>query len=282
MTSTDPPAGTDTGRNVALIHNPPALGRGGAAAAKRGRVWLLIAALVALHVWAAVGTEFSPGKFRHIANTWEFLKEAWPPRWSIVPDTARASVTTLQIAVMGTTLPLLVALPLSFLAARTTSPSRWLYNVLRGYLSFLRSVPEFVFALVLIPAIGLGPFPGVIALGLHNLGVLGKLISELIESAPTGPQEAMAATGASRTLVMFFGVLPQIVPDVISQAFYRLEVNVRASVLLGFIGAGGIGQDLFIAFRVFQYREVVIHVAAILLLVVLVDYASAFIRKRVI
>jgi phosphonate transport system permease protein len=253
-----------------------------AGAAKRGRVALLVAALVAVHVWAAVGTEFSPHKFRDIGNTWEFLKEGWPPRWSILPDTARASVTTLQIAIMGTTLPLLVALPLSFLAARTTSPSPLLYNVLRGWLSFLRSMPEFVFALLLIPAIGLGPFPGVIALALHNLGVLGKMISELIESAPTGPQEAVAATGARRVLIMCFGILPQIVPDVISQAFYRLEVNVRASVLLGFIGAGGIGQDLFVAFRVFQYREVVIHVAAILVLVILVDHASALVRKRVI
>lgn len=249
---------------------------------QRVRIPLLLLGLVALHAWAAIATEISPAKFMNIGNTIEFLTETWPPRWDIVGNTARSAVMTIHIALMGTTLPLLVALPLSFIAARSTAPSRIVYNAVRAILSFLRSVPEFVFALILIPAIGLGPFPGVLALFFHNLGVMGKLFSELIESADLGPQEAVASTGAARTTVMLFGILPQITPDVLSQAFYRLEVNIRSSIVLGFIGAGGIGQDLFIAFRVFQYRQVIVHVAAILLLVILVDYLSAYVRKRVI
>jgi len=238
-------------------------------------------ALIALHGWAAVATEFSPSKLLNIRNTFEFLRQSWPPRLDIAGQTARSAVMTIHIALMGTTLPLLAALPLSFLAARNTAPLRALKDVTRFGLSFLRAVPEFVFALVLIPAIGLGPFPGVLALFLHNLGVLGKMISELIEAADPGPQEAVASTGASRPLVMLFGILPQIAPEILSQAFYRLEVNIRASVVLGFVGAGGIGQDLFIAFRVFQYRQVAVHVAAILLLIVLVDYLSGYVRRRV-
>lgn len=229
-----------------------------------------------------MGTEFSPAKLVNISNTLEFMREGWPPRWNIAADTTRSAVTTIQIALMGTTMPLLLALPLSFLAARNTTPSGAVYSGVRAFLSFLRSVPEFVFALVLIPAIGLGPFPGVLALAFHNLGVMGKMISELIESAHIGPQEAVASTGAPNSLVMLFGIVPQIMPDVLSQAFYRFEVNIRSSVVLGFIGAGGIGQDLFIAFRVFQYREVVMHVMAILILVMAVDYISAAVRRRVI
>lgn len=263
---------------------PPASGQPRAAAdrPRRARGLLLFAVLVALHVWAAIVTQFSPGKFRNIANSIEFLRNAMPPAWNIIPDTVAAAVVTVHIALMGTTMALLIALPVSFLAARNTSPAPWLYNGVRGFLSFLRSVPEIVFALVLVPAIGLGPFPGVMALFFHNLGVLGKLISEMIEAAHPGPQEAVASTGAPRSLVLLFGIVPQIVPDVLSQAFYRLEVNVRQTIVLGFIGAGGIGHDLFLSFRVFQYREVVIQVAAIMLLVIAVDHLSAYVRRKVI
>lgn len=254
----------------------------GPAFAPRARVAFWIALLVALHAWAAVVTEFSPTRFRHIANSLHFLRNALPPRWEIVPDTLSAAVVTIHIALMGTSLALLLALPVAFLAARNTSPARWVYTTVRSLLSFLRAVPEIVFALVLVPAIGLGPFPGVMALFFHNFGVLGKLISEMIEAADRGPQEAVASTGAAQPLVLTFGILPQIVPDVLSQAFYRLEVNVRQTIVLGFIGAGGIGHELFLSFRVFQYREVILQVAAIILLVMAVDYLSSVVRKRVI
>lgn len=262
---------------VAASEAPP-----GPAPALRARVALWIAVLVALHIWAAVVTEFSPTRFRNIANSLHFLRNALPPRWEIVPDILSAAVVTLHIALMGTSLALVVALPVAFLAARNTSPSPWVYTAARSLLSFLRAVPEIVFALVLVPAIGLGPFPGVMALFFHNFGVLGKLISEMIEGAHRGPQEAVASTGAARPLVLAFGILPQILPDVLSQAFYRLEVNVRQTIVLGFIGAGGIGHELFLSFRVFQYREVILQVAAIVVLVIAVDYLSSAVRRRVI
>src|SRR5690606_2394723 len=107
------------------------------------------------------------------------------------------------------------------------------------------------------------------------------LISELIESAPTGPQEAVIAAGGGRGHVTMFGILPQIVPETLSQAFYRLEVNVRASLVLGFIGAGGLGHELFLSFRIMRYQEVILQVAAILIMITLVDYVSAFVRRRV-
>lgn len=244
--------------------------------------WLTAAALIALFVWSAKETEFSPAKFRNIANSIEFVRRSLPPRWDIIPDTLNAAVTTIHVAIMGTGLALAAALPVSILAASNTAPSRGVYHAVRWCLSLLRAVPEIVFALVLVPAIGLGPFPGVMALFLHNFGVLGKLIAELVEGANPGPQQAVLSAGASRPLVILFGIVPDIVPEVLSQAFYRLEVNVRQTIVLGFIGAGGIGHELFLSFRVFQYSEVIIQVAAIVLLVVLVDNVSAFVRRRVI
>ncbi|MBO8142496.1 MAG: phosphonate ABC transporter, permease protein PhnE [Firmicutes bacterium] len=245
------------------------------------RTWAALAVLIAVHVWAAIGTEFSPARFARLANSIELLTRWWPPAWELADRILEASVVTIQIALMGTTLAVLFALPLSFLAARNTAPGRFAYNASRTLLTVLRGIPEIVIALVLVPTVGLGPFPGVLALFIHNLGVLGKMVSELIEAADRGPQEAVLATGGGRGHMILFGILPQIVPETLSQAFYRLEVNVRASLVLGFIGAGGLGHELFLSFRVMRYAEVLVQVAAILVLITAVDYASAWVRRKV-
>src|SRR5690625_3946490 len=237
--------------------------------------------LSALHACAARGTQLNVARLARLGNSIELLRRWWPPEGSLLAPTAEAAIVTLQIALMGTTVAVLVAVPLAFLAARNTAPSPWLYNGVRSFLTALRGIPEIVIALVLVPTVGLGPFPGVMALLIHNVGVLGKMISELIESSPRGPQEAVIAAGGDRGHVTLFGILPQIMPDTLSQAFYRLEVNVRASLVLGFIGAGGLGHELFLSFRIMRYQEVIVQVAAILLMISLVDYVSAFVRRRV-
>lgn len=243
-------------------------------------IWIWLVILGAIHYWAAIGTEISPAKFLQIGNSIEFIKESLPPRWDIVPRMVEASVLTIQIALMGTTLALVVAFPIAFLAARNTNRFRPVYYAARSILSFFRAVPEIVIGLIMVPAIGLGPFPGVIALAMHNFGVLGKLISELVESSDRGPQEAVASTGANGTLVMLYGIVPQIIPDVLSQAFYRFEVNIRATLVLGMFGAGGIGHELFLSFRTFRYQEVLVQVLAIVALVILVDMLGGIVRRR--
>lgn len=264
-----------------LDSTPPRSVDGAGLFSMNKRTWWIMLVLLALHGWAAVGTEFSLSKLARLGNSIQLLRRWWPPDWSLLGPTASAALVTLQIALMGTTIAVLIALPLAFLAARNTSPSPWMYNAVRSFLTALRGIPEIVIALVLVPTVGLGPFPGVMALLIHNIGVLGKMISELIESAPVGPQEAVVATGGSRAHVRLFGILPQIMPDTLSQAFYRLEVNVRASLVLGFIGAGGLGHELFLSFRIMRYQEVIVQVAAILIMISLVDYVSAFVRRRV-
>lgn len=236
--------------------------------------------LVAIGVsWTGLGIDLA--RWASVANIVVFLRNDWfPPDWSVLADAIRQSAITVEIAFLSTLFALLIALPLSFLAAGNVS-SPWLRAAIRMLLSFLRSVPEIVFGLLFVVAVGLGPFPAVLAIFLHNIGVLGKLISELVEAADSGPQEALRAAGATRRIVALYAVLPQIAPNVISQYFYRFEVAIRTSLILGIIGAGGIGQQLFMHFKIFKYEQVTVDVIVVMALVVITDALSAWVRKRI-
>ncbi len=228
------------------------------------------------------GTQIDFTKLAQISNLFEFIRQQWlPPAWEVFPSALRETLITLEIAFLGTIIAIFIALPISFLAANNTAPS-YVYNMMRTTLSFLRSVPEIVFGLLFVVSVGLGPFPAILAIMLHNIGVLGKLISELIEAADQGPQEALRSVGAKRSMIALYGILPQILPNVLSQYFYRLEVAIRTSLILGFIGAGGIGQQLFIHFKLFQYDKVAVDVLMIMILVIIIDYLSAMIRSKTI
>jgi phosphonate transport system permease protein len=242
-------------------------------------VFLIIAVLAAYSMRL---TEFDLSKFRDFENMGDFLSKWFPMNTESLPYLFTESVLTISIAFLGSLFGLIIALPLSFLAARNTSGHRIIFAATRFYLSFLRSVPEFVFGLILLTTLGLGPFPAVIAIVLHNIGVLGKLISELIEAADKGPMEAMSAVGAKRWIGNLFAILPQIWPNVLSQFFYRFEVAIRTSLILGLIGGGGIGQQLFIHFKTFQYQLVSVDVLLIMIMVILVDYIGGKIREKVI
>ncbi|WP_323368612.1 PhnE/PtxC family ABC transporter permease [Radiobacillus deserti] len=183
-------------------------------------------------------TEFDVTKFQDFRNIVDFIKQWFPMDMHNLTAIVKDSLLTIAMAFLGSILGLVIALPISFTAARNTSSSPLLFHVIRVLLSFIRSIPEIVFGLILLTALGLGPFPAVLAITFHNIGVLGKLISELIEAADTGPQEAMQAVGASRWLANIFGILPQIWPNVLSNYFYRFEVAIRTSLILGLIGGG--------------------------------------------
>jgi phosphonate transport system permease protein len=236
--------------------------------------------LVAIY-FSAIGSEFKLTKLLDLSNMVTFLKEWFPPDWSVLPYAISETLITLEIAFLGTIIAIFIALPLSFLAAKNTSHPV-VYNFMRSFLSFLRAIPEIVFGLIFVTVVGLGPFPAVLAIILHNIGVLGKLLSELVEAAEKGPQEALHSAGSPHSMVSLYGILPQIVPNILSNYFYRLEVAVRTSLILGFIGAGGIGQQLFIHFKLFQYDKVAVDVFMIMILVVMIDYLSAFVRSKII
>ncbi|MBD2868934.1 phosphonate ABC transporter, permease protein PhnE [Paenibacillus arenilitoris] len=240
------------------------------------------AAVVALLVWSGAGIGFSAGAFGDLGNTFAFVAEHWFPADLADWKTAlRAMADTLQIAVFSTLAALAIAFPLSFLAARNWAPYRWLYDATRFGFNLIRSIPELVLALVFIPTLGLGPMPAVMALIIHNIGVFGKLLSETIEAADDGPQEAVKAMGGTRLLVALYGIIPQMLPLALSHYFYRLEVAIRTTLILGIVGAGGLGQMLYNDFKQFMYQKVTFEVLLIMVLVTAVDYAGALIRKRV-
>jgi phosphonate transport system permease protein len=246
------------------------------------REFLIFLIIVVLVTYSMRLTEFDLSKFQDFANMGDFLSKWFPMNTESLPYLFTESLLTISIAFLGSLFGLIIGLPLSFLAARNTSGHRIIFAATRFFLSFLRSVPEFVFGLILLTTLGLGPFPAVIAIVLHNIGVLGKLISELIEAADKGPMEAMSAVGAKRWIGNLFAILPQIWPNVLSQFFYRFEVAIRTSLILGLIGGGGIGQQLFIHFKTFQYQLVSVDVLLIMIMVILVDYIGGKIREKVI
>lgn len=190
-----------------------------------------------------------------------------------------ATIQTVQIALAGTFLALIVAVPISFLAARNTTPQRAVYSSVRAVMNFLRSIPDLALGLIFISAVGLGAFAGTLAVAVSTTTVLVKLLSEKIEGIDQGVVEALEATGANHVQVLTWAVLPQVLPDIVSFTLYRFEANIRAAAVLGLIGAGGIGQLMNNAFRQFQYQEAAAIVLVLIVLVMTVDKLSAKVRQ---
>jgi phosphonate transport system permease protein len=187
---------------------------------------------------------------------------------------------TILISYVGTLFGAVLAFSLNFFAAENTSPTPWLRFLVRRVLEFARTVPGIVFALIFVIAFGLGPMAGVLAIAIHSTGALGKLFSEIVENADMKPVEGVRSTGASWLSCMRFAVLPQVAAGYASYALLRFEINVREASVMGFVGAGGIGQELVVAVRKFYYSDV----SAILLLIVLtvfvIDIGTGWARGR--
>jgi phosphonate transport system permease protein len=155
------------------------------------------------------------------------------------------------------------------------------YQAARSLLSFLRAVPDVVFALVFVTAVGLGPFPGVLALVCHNTGVMGKLWAEAIEDADPGPAQALRTAGAGRVQVAAHALLPTVTPQLVGLLLYRFDVNVRSSLVLGLVGAGGIGFLINQSIKLFRFDQMLTHILVVLVLIVAVDQLSAAVRRRI-
>lgn len=230
-------------------------------------------------IWSARVTEFDIRKFSQFHNMVDFLSNWFPMNTSIIPKMLEASLVTLGMAFLGSFAGLLVALPTSLLAAKNTAGP--FYGIVRIMLSFIRSIPEIVLGLMFLTVVGPGPFAATIAIIVHNASVLSKLIAELIEAADKGPQEAMNAAGARSLTGALFSIFPQIWPNVLSHFFYRFEVAIRTSLILGLVGGGGIGQQLFVHFKTFQYSTVAVDVIIIMIIVIAVDFLGSRVRQYV-
>lgn len=187
---------------------------------------------------------------------------------------------TLLISYVGTLLGTVFAFCLNFLATENTSPAPWLRFVVRRLLEFARTVPGIVFALIFVMAFGLGPMAGVLAIALHSTGALGKLFSEVVENADMKPVEGIRSTGASWISCMRFAVLPQVIAGYASYTLLRFEINVREASVMGFVGAGGIGQELVVAIRKFYYSDVSAILVMVVVTVFLIDMSTGWLRSR--
>lgn len=208
------------------------------------------------------------------------IKEGVPPDFTELKEWIGPVVDSLAMSVAGTALSVLFSLPVALLAARTTTPGPAVYHAARALLNILRSVPELILGIIFVAAVGFGALPGVLALGLHSIGMVGKFFAESIEHVDQGPIEAVRSTGATPLQVILHGVLPQVLPQIADTTIYRWEYNFRASTVMGMVGAGGIGFQLMASLRLMQYQEVSAILILILVMVTLVDGLGAVLRKK--
>jgi phosphonate transport system permease protein len=211
----------------------------------------------------------------------DILRRSFPPDFDKIGDTFWPALETLDIALFGTTAAVIMALPLAVLAARNTTPARPVYVIARGIIALCRAVPDLVWALLFVTAVGLGPFPGALAVSVHSIGMLGRLFSEVVEDMDMGTVEALTMSGASRLQVFSHAVVPSVLPSLLGIALYRLDENIRASLVLGFVGAGGLGFQLLTAMNLFQYRTVSLLLLVTFLIVMVAERFSAFLRARI-
>jgi phosphonate transport system permease protein len=241
-------------------------------------------AFVALAVlaWCAWDTGADPVRLaRGVPWILDFLRRMLPPDLRVLPAALKGALTTVEIALLGTAIAAVLALPLGFLSARNVAPGR-VFHPARAALNFLRSIDTLVYALVFVAAVGLGPFPGVLAVIAYTTTSLAKLYSEAIEGIERGPVDAIVATGATRLQVLRFGVLPQVLPLFLSYGLYRLESNIRAATVLGFVGAGGIGFYLQTYLRLIDYPAASTALLVTVAMVMVVDAASSRLRARLV
>lgn len=234
-----------------------------------------------------------------LANLVRFVRGMFPPELSrsFLSVLGPAVVETIQISVMGTTVACLFAIPLGLLATSSLTWSGILheragrfhrllwfgpYALSRALLSLFRSIPELVWALLFVRAVGLGPFAGVLALGISYGGMLGKVYSEILEGVDPHPLEALHSSGAGRLGIVLYGLLPQALPNLLSYTLYRWECAIRASAILGFVGAGGLGAQIELSMRMFQFNEVLTLLGMLFVLVAAVDFTSGRIRAALV
>ena len=256
---------------------------------------LVVLVILGLTGWSVAGTEFDLLELATSAGPIErFVAEMFPPDLSTrtLQTTGKGILETFQMSFLGALIGAVVAFPLAALATAESSTAgasrgeRLLrlvpYHVSRFVLNVFRSVPDILWALLFVVALGLGPFPGTLALAVHSAGILGKLYSETLEAVPSRPVEALRATGAGTLQAFLFGRLAQAMSGFTSLTLYQWECNIRSATILGFVGAGGIGQQILISMNLFDYPKVATLVGATIIVVLLVDRFSAAVRKRLV
>lgn len=237
--------------------------------------------------WASASEQFGIGL--DLGELWEdlgggalVLQEMANPNWEFVPRTFDAMLETFQMAVLASVIGCSVALPIAFLASRVTAPNWATFILDRSVLSVVRAIPDILYALVFVAAVGIGPLGGIAALIFFNIGVVAKLQSETIDGVDPGPIEAARAGGANRSQTVRWAVLPQVLPNYVAYSLYTFELNIRAATVIGIVGAGGIGRLLQTQYRFFAWENVSVIIIELFVLVFFIELVSIWLRRRLV
>lgn len=250
---------------------------------KKYKHFLIGILIVIIYYWALSGTNTSPTTFvEGFPYMVDFIKRMFPPDISNLNVYLLRAVETLQMAIIGSSLGALIAFPLSFLAARNIIKNKLIYQSVRAVFDTCRGINEIVWGLIFVSMVGLGPFPGVLALAAHVTGALGRYFSEAIETVNPEVIKAVVATGANKIQTIVRGIFPEVKPLFVNYSLYYLENNFRAATVLGLVGAGGIGMELITSMRLFKYGEVLTILIIMVLTVTMIDRFSAYLRKKIV
>ena len=244
---------------------------------------LIIGVIALLLAWAFIPAEMKNAVFlwTDAGNMAEFGKDFLRPNFHEWEMYIGEMIVTLQIAMWGTAISILLGIPFALLSSANIAPV-WIVQPIRRLMDAARAINEIVFAMLFVVAVGLGPFAGVMAITVHNTGIIAKLFSEAVEAIDPRPVESIKATGASYIQQIMFGVIPQVFPLWSSFALYRFETNVRAATVLGIVGAGGIGLVLWESIRNFQYPETSALMIIVIITVAIIDFISQILRRKLI
>ncbi len=250
---------------------------------KYSHKYLSFLLIIAIVVWALRGAEVSivniVGGVPHVID---YLGRMIPPSGSILGRLGEPLAQTFQIAIVAIIFSTIVAIPISFLAARNVMANGIVYQVMRSILGVLRGIPPLLYALLFVSMVGLGPFAGVLALTLHGIGALGRYLSEAVENINPEIINAAKATGANKIKVIVHAIIPEIAALILGYVLYYFEYNVRTSTILGLVGAGGIGLQLMISIHLFKYGEVATIMLVIIAIIIILDRLSVMARTRLI
>lgn len=243
-------------------------------------VAIVLAALFSVSVW------LSDVDLVRLANGLPRLAawaaKGWPPQLNELDIMTYRALETVAIATVATTVATIIAFPLSILISRNVMPWPWLGLPVRMLINMFRGIDTVVFAILFVAAVGLGPFAGVLGMIIHSVGVIAKLNSEAIETVPSAPLEAAAMTGASRSSIVTYALLPSALPNLASVSLYVWEANVRTSTILGIVGAGGIGIEIKAAIDLLDFQRLITLTAIVLIMVTIIDQLSAWVRRRLV
>ncbi|HLR08994.1 MAG TPA: phosphonate ABC transporter, permease protein PhnE [Bacillota bacterium] len=248
------------------------------------QVAMIFLAILAFYLFSMFWTQnqMTGGFNNALSNMKQVAEKFFPPNTSVVSNVWGPLSQTIQMAVIATTVAAVLTVPLALLSARNITTSKSLYLSVRTFMNVLRTIPDLVLAVVFVGLFGVGVFPGILALIVFSLGILAKLISETIEAVDMNPLEAMRASGGNTLQVIFYGLVPQVLPQFTSFVLYVFEINIRASVVLGLVGAGGIGLILDRELQFYNYPNAMAIIIVIFFVVITIEYISSKIREALV